>query len=344
MRYRDYARQLRGMSSTPQAGTAQAAVRDLLKKAAPGVPDLLGGGHESWNGQVSVFPSEDNPGVVGELTWQGRMNIEEKAAEAIQDTMEHPDKPVSDPAAFEVILHELTHGVIGGRDDKRRAALGLSPVSGGAERYYDHSSAYQEETVAQIEEGFTELGGIHHAPEFFKAIGIGNREVEIPSDVIYNPAGGYRQSMTGLALLRQDPVRVGNGQAWGHYAWQTRMAQDWVQQVAQDEGHSDLRISTPGYARTRELADEVNREGAAGKIGVMANQVVRAALRNTPEAPLLKDQDAMDKVLRSTREAIREAWAGEQAATDAHRAAVKIAKTEAHTVAVARLAAERRTA
>ncbi len=312
---------------TPQAGSAQGAVLDLVKKAAPVVPGLLGGGHETWNGQVSVFPAYDNPGVIGELDWNARMSIEEKTAGNIQDAVEHPDKLVSDPAAFEVILHELVHGIVPEGEN----------YAGSKPGYKENYRAYQELTVAQIEEGFTELGSIHHAPEFFAKIGVGKRKLGFMG--IPTP-----QTMNDRALALQDPVRIANGEAWGHYGWQTRMAQDWVQQVAMDEGHADLRRGTPGYDRTRELADEVNREGPAGKVQVLATQVVRAALKDTPDAALLDDRAALDKVLASTRKAINDAWAGEQAARDAHRAAVKIARTEAHTVAVARLAAERRVA
>jgi hypothetical protein len=420
MKYRSYARQLRSMKDTPQVGTSQAAVVDLLKKVCPKMSGIYGGGHEAWNGQVSVFPEQDNPGVIGELTWQGRMNIEEGAARSIQSAVEHPDNVVTDPASFEVLLHELTHGLIGGGEDeriKRREGLGIHLRP---EIYADHSAAYQDKTVAQIEEGFTELGGIHHAPEFFRAAGVSDRKARVAAQDMLNSqeyqlvktdavhamntarsrlleigaksaawhlgdgiselllkgdvdaadeaiAWLKRQSagdpelarhadeaaialdklrkvqekthitMNDMALRAQDPVRIENADAWGHYGWQTRMAQDWVQQVAQDEGHADLRMSTPGYERTRELADEVNREGPAGKVQVMATQVVRAALKGTPEAPLMDDQAALDKVLASTRKAITDAWAGEEAAMDAHRAAVRTAHTTAHTVRMAKM-------
>ena len=42
-----------------------------------------------------------------------------------------------------------------------------------------HSKAYQDPTNASVEEGFTELGTVHHAPEFFTKMGIGNRETPI---------------------------------------------------------------------------------------------------------------------------------------------------------------------
>jgi hypothetical protein len=337
-RYRKYASQLRSMGDAPQVGTAGAAVKDLLSKVCPEISGLYGGGHESWNGQVTVFPQEDNPGVIGELTWAGRMNIEEGAARSIQKVLEDPDAPVKDPASLEVVLHELTHGLIGGGEakvNKRREELGLPPKS--PERYYEHLDAYQELPVAQIEEGFTELGGIQHAPEFFDKIGIGDRPTTIPSGF----ARRRHLTLNDLARQYQNPSAIEQGAAWGHYGWQTKMAQEWVQQVAKDEGYKDLWApGQRGYDRARELADEVNREGPAGKVNVMANQVVHAALKNTPEAPLLDDQDALDKVLRSTRAAIKDAWAGEEAARDAHRAAVKTAHSTAHTVRMARLAGD----
>ena len=42
-----------------------------------------------------------------------------------------------------------------------------------------HSKAYQDPTNASIEEGFTELGTVHHAPEFFAKMGVGGRETQI---------------------------------------------------------------------------------------------------------------------------------------------------------------------
>ena len=37
------------------------------------------------------------------------------------------------------------------------------------------AKAYQNPTVAMVEEGFTELGTVHHAPEFFAKMGVGDR-------------------------------------------------------------------------------------------------------------------------------------------------------------------------
>ena len=43
------------------------------------------------------------------------------------------------------------------------------------------------------------------------------------------------------------------------------------------EGHSDLRPGEEGYQRVRELADEINRQGPAGKLRALVRQVMRAA-------------------------------------------------------------------
>jgi len=48
-----------------------------------------------------------------------------------------------------------------------------------AQTHAMHSKAYQDPTVASVEEGFTELGTAHHAPEFFAKMGIGDRETQI---------------------------------------------------------------------------------------------------------------------------------------------------------------------
>lgn len=72
-----------------------------------------------------------------------------------------------------------------------------------------------------------------------------------------------------------DPDRIADGDAWGHYATQTARAQAWTQSVAGAEG---LPTGTPQHlTRMRELADEINSQGPAGKIHVMAEQVARAS-------------------------------------------------------------------
>jgi len=306
------------------------AVRDFAAKGAPLVPGLLGGGREAWNGKVTV--GIDDPDTAGQMSWSGELQVSGVVARSIEEMMAHQFRPVDHPDSAEVLLHEFTHADIGGSEAKineKRRSFGIRTLY--REEYSDHQRAYQDPATGAIEEGFTELATIHHAPEFLKAMGIGERKVAEPGVMRFQ-----MQTLADMALAAQDPVKIKNGSAWGHYGWQTAMAQDWVQQVAQDEGHGDLRMSTPGYARTRELSDEINREGASRKVNVMARQVIMAALKDSPDAPLLTDEIAMARVEVETRRAILEAWSGQEAAVNAHRAAVRTVHQTAHTERMAR--------
>lgn len=249
----------------------------------------------------------------------------------------------ADPYA--TVLHELIHGIM---------PEGQTPAM--------HEDAYKEHRAnASIEEGFTELGAVQHAPEFFRGLGIGDRPAGTVSakdgHVVSNPdyrrkradfisammyafsdlsllAGRLRREGKApdwdavgarsraehdmeddnpdgarefIALLRRaglagaadgmaarlrdleatpmddhatlgqyaerlrDPQRIAKGEAWGHYGWQTSAAQQWALDAARAEGQG------PASTRVRELADEVNREGSAGKVPAMLRQVIRAA-------------------------------------------------------------------
>lgn len=339
----------------PEPGTqdaeAHAAAVKFFGDAAQKVPGLLGGGKESFTGRVELFSKQERPWLDGVIDWNGNISYRDGLAKSLKTDQENPGSPVDDPNAYDVVLHELIHGVI--------------PEG---TRYGDNAAEYQDENTGAIEEGFTELGTIHHAPEFLDAMGIGNRPTAILSadkygSAVDNPA--YRRgvdalvsdmqkkwaSMSGdirapyvqaahrlgylieelksdpgslpwgegplvltqiqhlgdpgltswaLAMQKKmdkagnvpvmrhdtlseyagrlrDPRRIYDGESWGHYPWQTRLAQKWVQEVAKAEGHGDLTLGTPGWQRVRELADEINRQGAAGKVSVMADQVARAS-------------------------------------------------------------------
>lgn len=434
--------------------SGQQAAQDFTAKASTEVPGLLGGGKLEWNGKVDVFaPGEhDREGfhTLAFIDWDGKISMDADEAAKIRDALDHPDKPVADPAAFSVALHELIHGTIGGQTaqqradwdklntwdqgvleafrelDKHNASAGATPTlhsladvqrensmlsqmhidnlvkdglivkgSGGGrwsesggytenppewmltsraqamippdEPYNAHQRAYQDKRNADIEEGFTELGTVHHMPEFAERVGIGDRETNFTTDV---PAGKpdkrqIAQAITQIegiksfdlpiqvnqrldsaisalgsgdtnsavsyisqALLRikdpevkkrlmdavqaaslisdeprhatvaeyarrlQDPQRVEDGGAWGHYGWQTAAAQRWVRAIAKAEGRKPG--SKPFQKRVTELSDEINREGAAGKVPAMVRQAMRAAKATDTytDAGLLSDMMA----------------------------------------------------
>jgi len=94
-------------------------------------------------------------------------------------------------------------------------------------------------------------------------------------------------TMDELADKYDDPMMIDSGSGWGHYGSQTRAALYWVQDAAEGEGVTDMRRGSPGSRRVKELADEINREGPAGKDYAMASQVMRAAGRVPQDDPNL---------------------------------------------------------
>jgi hypothetical protein len=79
------------------------------------------------------------------------------------------------------------------------------------------------------------------------------------------------ETFASYAKRLRDPDRVLSGDAWGHYEWQTAAAEQWVIDAAKAEGKGKRS------PRVRELADEINREGVAGKRAAMVRQAIRAA-------------------------------------------------------------------
>jgi hypothetical protein len=119
--------------------------------------------------------------------------------------------------------------------------------------------------VASAEEGFTELAAIQHAPEFFDAMGVGGRQVDF----------ARRATMSEYARRLQDPQRILDGNAWGIYPAQTKWAYMWCGDVAMSEAGARVFTAPSIQPRIVELADEVNRQGPAGKMATMADQVAR---------------------------------------------------------------------
>ena len=255
----------------------KAGVDAEATKARVIVPALLGSQHEIWNGKVQIYSVAEKPNVLAEMEWDGTMSVQDQVAAALIDARARPNDPVKNPDAFEVLEHEMIHGV----------------VQEGTER--DNEAAYQDYATAQIEEGFTELGAIHHAPEFLDKMGIGSRE-----------SGQWAgHTVHEMAVQMQDPVEIANGNAWRHYASQTKDAQDWVQQVAKEEGVADMRLGAPGHDRVVALADEINRQGAAGKIQVMARQLAVAMSQNSP---VRNNHQAMADLTATIQKSIHDQW------------------------------------
>lgn len=99
---------------------------------------------------------------------------------------------------------------------------------------------------------------------FMHELGVG------PSDVRALTMREYAERIASY------PSRVADNTAWKHYAWETKAAQTWVKFIARFEGLDPDYPGGPGVRRSAELADEINREGPAGKIPAMARQIMRA--------------------------------------------------------------------
>ena len=112
-----------------------------------------------------------------------------------------------------------------------------------------------------------------------------------------------------LADHYNDPVMISAGQGgWGSYWQQTAAAQEWTRAVAVAEGHDfDAGVKgTPGWKRTTELADEINRVGPRDKPKVMAEQVLRTAALQSP--PVRPRPDYYQRVLMHLSYHIAENW------------------------------------
>jgi hypothetical protein len=107
-----------------------------------------------------------------------------------------------------------------------------------------------------------------------------------------------------MAVTIDNPEEIANGNGWKHYPTQTKDAQDWVQQIAREEGIQDLG-NKAGHARIVELTDEVNRQGAAGKLGIMSQQLAYAM---TKDPKLRADNTFMDDLTMKIADAILHQW------------------------------------
>lgn len=259
----------------PDEPELKAAVSRVATPASEFVPKMYGGSRDEWNGKVKLFEYSKQKELLAFMDWDGTMNAASNVAQALQDGETLTDRPVQFPDAFEVIEHELTHGVVPAGSAKANEA------------------AYQKWAISRIEEGFTELGAIYHAPEFFRKIGLYDREA--------GPWPGHTVGEMAENMTHPDAITSGN--AWGHYEGPTKDAQDWVAQVAQEEGLTGTDAKT--RARMVELSDQVNVQGAAGKLGIMSQQLAYAM---TKDPKLRADSKFTDDLTMKIADAILHQW------------------------------------
>jgi|SRR5215831_2927761 len=103
-----------------------------------------------------------------------------------------------------------------------------------------------------------------------------------------------RATMSEYARRLQGADRIINGSAWGHYPQETAQALRWAQAVAVAEQpplHGEALLK-----RVTEISDEVNREGTAYKLKIMARQAARAAGLTDPNpASLAQAENSIRK-------------------------------------------------
>jgi hypothetical protein len=111
-------------AATEQAAGGGEAVRQFTAKAARLVPHLLGGGQEKWDGQITLFTHDEHPGIAGFMSWDGHMQLLDSNAADLNAHLEAAaadpggKTTISDAYPIDTVLHELIHGVEGGRAEQ----------------------------------------------------------------------------------------------------------------------------------------------------------------------------------------------------------------------------------
>jgi hypothetical protein len=293
--------------------SSQAAVQSLMHAAADSVPGMFGPDeHLDWDGKPpTLFADVTQPKVLAEVGWNGHVSIAQSVASALAEAKNGGS--ISDTNAFTVPLHEMIHAVI---------PTGQHRASNGDKK------AYQNYANAQIEEGFTELGTVQHAAEFFDQAGVGDRRVLDQGSLArqqhlaainglpFKPDLTATKTMDDLAAEVNDPARIRNGNVWGHYKVQTAQAYNWVSTIAQlHTGKSESSQATQD--EILRLSDDVNAVGTAAKPRVMAQHVI---------ADMGLSGATRESVLSSTAQTILGEWASgdvQQTVAQARKAALQ---------------------
>ena len=145
-----------------------------------------------------------------------------------------------------------------------------------AQTHAMHSKAYQDPAVASVEEGFTELGTAHHAPEFFAKMGIGDRETQITAfeggHVKVNPV--YASTKEAVTFKLFDAERALSADPRPQYQQAAQAARHAVQAVNDD----DLPGAEDEVAKLRHLGDPdvfQSAQSDSGRAGQDGGQRVR---------------------------------------------------------------------
>jgi hypothetical protein len=303
--------QSQGMSAEQQVAWG------AVQKASVIVPDMFAAhDHLDWDGKPpTIYPPGTDPRTLADIDWNGHVSMQASVADSIVTAMSSPSAPIEDANSFMVPLHELIHAVL---------------PDGQSRRTNGDKQAYQDDIAhADIEEGFTELGSIQHAADFFDQLSVGDRKVLDAGPVArqqhladinglpFTPDMTATKTMDDVADEINTPARIKSGNAYGHYKIQTAQAYNWVSTIAQmHTGQAEDSEATQDEI-TR-LSDAVNAVGAAAKPTVMADHVISDMGLSGP---------IRDTVLQSTAQSILGEWGqgtdASQVVTKTRRAALQ---------------------
>lgn len=281
-----------GASAPPEVVSAETkrVVGAFMGSADDGVPKMFGHGryvHLDWDGQPpTIYPDRQHKGFLAFIDWHGHMNISASTASDIHQAL--TGDHVENPDAVLVPLHELVHAIVPRHES--RATNG-------------DMEAYQIPAGQKIDEGFTELGAVNHAEEFFNNLGIGGKPTsEIGDD-------GQPLTMAEYAREMAKPENIRNGDSWGNYAEWTADALNWVTEISDRMG---------GKTTPQQLSDEISSVGTASKPRVMAEQLLRSKGRQnlTPEETRQAIASAQAQIMAS--------WGKDASAEVAEQASLKM--------------------
>jgi hypothetical protein len=262
------------------------------------VPGLYGGGTETFNGLVTKS-GHLGRSILAEEDWDGTMHLRSDVSWGLSQAAARTD-PIPDPVSPFVLLHELSHGNVSAAE----------AGSGEDEDFYQ--AAPQN---ADIEEGVTNVGAILRAGDFFDQMGIGDLPVK----------GQNGLTMRQLAEESAKPDVIKAGRSWPIYHKRTQAAYRWLEDLAKAEGTPAAKLPQ----RVRELADEMNRLGAAGKARYVARADRRYGIKWGTGEPAGVPLEASRSVTAAQRaeQIIAFAWADPQAnAAEAQRRIIALAE------------------
>jgi hypothetical protein len=204
-------------------------VSKIMDRGSPTVVKALGGGGEMWDGAVRTTDDNAMGWALADINPEGRVRFAETTAKQLTGDMAAKGN-VEHPAAWTVPLHELIHGV--------------TPTG----KAVSADFFGRDTTDQDIEEGFTELGTIAHAPEFFDALGVGDRPTPILA--VEREGSQHVDPARGRALeFRLRVMAKTRGQR--EYALAERAVRN------DDRAEAEKQIRIAGMADTRSTETEV---------------------------------------------------------------------------------------